>query len=304
MASGSEPLIANVSLPFLPASKFTSASPLEGTTHHGEPGRSPSRTKDRGAWSRKNRSAAPNRTGSVRVGLEARRNQHGIDVLRVDSDIGRLDPLGHLRASAELPELFALGLRAGPDVHDAFPDEHHRRRPQLPHGREERAPVHVQVEVLEAQPQAVRAEARGVEGEMDQPVDPAGLRAFGQSPSPGAALQTHRERLDAGGQAVDEHHLRVEERLVGVRGQGRALDADLDLRREEGLPGEIGLLVPLALAVEIPQGKIGGDVARPPGGVQGVQEGAGIVRGGGRRRGPEEGRESDDEDRSLQAVAS
>ena len=135
------------------------------------------------ACARKKRSAAASAlrrsgSGSSLAGTSTLRKRR-----RGDPHEGRLHPLHQLRAPAELPELLAL--RRGPrlEVDRALADEDERRGPEGRGRGEERAVVHLQLEVLEPQREAVRPEAGAVEGEVDEALD-AGPTASGRrSPS-------------------------------------------------------------------------------------------------------------------------
>src|SRR6266571_5939547 len=87
--------------------------------------------------------------------------------LGVQADEGRTDPVQEDGLAAELPEL--LPLRGGPrgDPHLALAHEQERGGPEVGGRGEERPLIHPQLEVLEADREAVRAEALRIEGEVD-----------------------------------------------------------------------------------------------------------------------------------------
>ena len=207
---------------------------------------------------------------------------------------------------AEDPELIALGRGARGDADEPIPHEHEGRGPERCRREEEGAVLHPQLEIGQAQGQAVGAKARRIEVDVDETVDLALVAPPRDLRPRGAALDLESELLDPGARLDRGEDL-------GVHPDGRcrvargSLHGQPQLLGREAAARELGLRRLRVRVLELPKAEVGGGIPTRPGSLHPVQESRGAVGGGlvGARRG--QGREPDrgnPERASLQAVAS
>jgi hypothetical protein len=126
------------------------------------------------------RQEPPRGAGEGRVDDEAAARPLAKDALRLGPprprcrlrhEPARLDLAVDGRPARELAELLALGRRRGGEADPAAAHEGDAGRPQRVGGREERALLHPQLEVLEPQRHPARAPGRGSQREVHEAVD-------------------------------------------------------------------------------------------------------------------------------------
>ena len=190
-SSGSPEEIARVSTRFRPHGKSTTASPTLGMSHHGERGRAASIVKLRCDRSRKTRSASARRAPGAASGTSlpvssARWKSAGWRRMKAQPTArSRLVAPPNWRSCSR-----SEGGRGG-EADPAAAHEGEGGRAERLGGREERALLHPQLEVLEAERHAPRAPGLRAERQVDEAVDLARLLPAHDRPAPPAPL--HRE---------------------------------------------------------------------------------------------------------------
>ena len=141
--------------------------------------------------SRKTRSASRPARARGRLRLELARLERAVEVGGVEADEGPVDRAVEARRAAELAQLLALGGRRRGEADPAAAHEDEGGRAERLGGREERALLHPQLEVLEAERHVPRAPGLRPERQVDEAVDLARLLPAHDRPGPPAPL--HRE---------------------------------------------------------------------------------------------------------------
>ena len=221
----------------------------------------------------------------------------------MDADEGRLHAVHQLRPASELPELLALGLRPRPEVHDPVAHEEEGGRSDGDGRGEERAVVHLEREVVEAERQAVGLVALGIQGQVHEPVDEAHVFPPREQPARAAVLQGEQPLLDpsprlGGGEDLGAGLEPFGRRRVGL--QQWTLHLEHALVGGEALADEVALLFARRRRRERPQLEVGGRVAGPPGRLEAVEQLARGRGGGGVGGRDARGEQTDPEERRTE----
>ena len=228
------------------------------------------------------------------IGLEPRGGEDAVEIRGVDAHEGHLHPVLQLGLASELPELFALGLRPRPEAHERVPHEEQRGRPYGGGRGEDRAALHLEEEVVEAQREAGGLIAVGVEREVDEAVDDADVLTARDHPSRAAAFQREQPLFDPSPRLGDAEGLGADLDAGRRRRAGDGLGTlqlEVALLGGEALEDERALFLPRRRRGERPQIEVRGRVLRAPRLVEPVEHvvgGRGRIRAGGGRAGGDE----------------